>query len=85
VKLASKSDSGGGNNHVADFLAAMDDLCACKQSFTVLDCLYHAQRYSIPSVVTTRLFERWTQLNLEWHRVSVIDGCYQNPLVVCLV
>lgn len=85
VKLVFKSDNGGGNSHVADFLAAMDDLCASKQSFTVLDCLYFAQRFQIPPVETKRLFELWTDFNLGWHRVSVIDGCYQNPLVVCLV
>jgi hypothetical protein len=83
TKLFRKGDSGG-NDYLAEFLVLMDNLCESARSFTVLDCLYLAQRFSIPPLETKRLFERWTDFMLGWNKITVVEGAYDCKLVVLL-
>jgi len=84
LKTVPKRDNGT-NSCAAKFLDVMDSVKACNSaSFTVLDVLYHSKAYQLETSQVVELFERWKQVMLSLHKIDVIDGCYDNPIILCL-
>jgi len=80
-KRAAKANDG---DTVTKFLAAVDSLMACKRSFCLSDICYYAQPYNLDPIKTRQLFQTWCAVMERLHKITVIDGCYSEPLV-CLV
>jgi hypothetical protein len=81
VKAVSRSKDGA-NSYVEKFLAVMDMLTGTKSSFTLDDAIYYAQPFELPALETMRLFERWVAMMQSLHKVTVVEGCYQQPVIV---
>jgi hypothetical protein len=72
---------GDGNNNVDSFLCAMDAIKATKRSFTADDVHYYCSPYAIPRDELKPLWDKWLETMLSIHKVSVIEGCYDIPVV----
>jgi hypothetical protein len=72
------------NSYVEKFLSSVETVCALKQSWTLSDLIYCTQPFCIPAQETKALFEKWCEVMLGLRKITMIEGCYSEPLV-CLV
>ena len=81
VKSFGKSKDDGANNPVEKFLAVMDAVQAAQASFTLSDVCYFAKPFALGSE-TKPLFQKWCDVMQGLHKITVVEGCYDEPLIV---
>lgn len=72
----------GANTYVEKFLSVMDAATNLQASFSLSTVAYLAQPYEIPISETKRLFAAWCETMLRLHKISIVEGCMDEPLIV---
>ena len=81
-KSVGKAESGA-NDYLERFLAVMDTVTKLKLGgFTLSDVCYFAQPLQLPPAETAALFEKWCDFMSRINKVTVIEGCYSEKLIV---
>jgi hypothetical protein len=81
IKSVAKNESGG-NNYVDEFCRIADRILDTKRSFSLSDFMYAAKYLDIPHTITAELYSKWKQIMVDTGRLTEIDGCYSETILV---